>query len=153
VRGQGFLTGCCAGSSAVALTLARFRRGGPAWSKEQDANVRSDGELVGGREEARRPIYRRGEGEREGRPTMASRPLMRGSKGEARNGCNESPIKRGRRTDGTARLLLCSRRGRSWWRAGARGRAAGRRPCRGRPGLRVGCVALLLGAGAASVAG
>jgi hypothetical protein len=52
-RGQGFLTRCCAGFGAVALTLARFRRGGPAWSKEQDANVRSEGELGGGREEAR----------------------------------------------------------------------------------------------------
>jgi hypothetical protein len=41
VRGQGFLTGCCAGSGVVALTLARFWRGGLTWSKEQDANVRS----------------------------------------------------------------------------------------------------------------
>jgi hypothetical protein len=49
-REQGFLTGCCAGSGAVALTLSRFRRGGSACSKEQDANVRSEGELgEGGR--------------------------------------------------------------------------------------------------------
>jgi hypothetical protein len=60
-HGQGFLTGCCAGSGAVALTLARFRRRGSAWFKEQDTNVRSEGELRGGREEARRLIYRRGE--------------------------------------------------------------------------------------------
>jgi hypothetical protein len=29
--------------------------GGPAWSKEQCANVRSEGEFEGGREEARLP--------------------------------------------------------------------------------------------------
>jgi hypothetical protein len=28
--------------------MARFRRGGPAWSKEQGANVRGEGELGGG---------------------------------------------------------------------------------------------------------
>jgi hypothetical protein len=55
-------------SGAVASTLARFRRGSPVWSKEQGANVRSEGELgegrelCCGREKDPSPIYRGKEG-------------------------------------------------------------------------------------------
>ena len=47
--------------------------GGPAWSKEQGTNVRSEGELGGGREEARLPnLWRRGR-ERKERPGKGER--------------------------------------------------------------------------------